>query len=240
MTARTADENPPAILVLVEVIRAYREVSDPAGLGELLFTVEKAIAGEDYAEPKTGGERSTFRRLLTAAEKGIEAYEKMSRRGAAGAVARWGGGHAGSGARQTTAKPSEPKAIIPAPVPAKPAPVPARSVPANPSGGERRGGVKTLADSMGNLAAMFGDGGDIADMINADPVKAALKITGETGSARAENTFKKLLRTKGAEAFCDELFAFNSECKNGEEPKNRGAALVARIGNLPDTSGGKA
>jgi hypothetical protein len=87
---------------------------------------------------------------------------------------------------------------------------------------------------------MFGGaGGGIADRINENPVRAALEITGETGDKRAENTFKKLLRTKGAGAFCDELFAFNSELKNGEEPNNRGAALVARLSEKPDVSAGR-
>ena len=200
----------------------------PETVGKLVLAVaSKIFKGADISANLAPCEKSVYRQWLKVAENGIEKATRERAKVQRAAFARWNGGHAESVAK-------------PAPVPAKPAPVPARSVPANPSGGERRGGVKTLADSMGNLAAMFGGGGNIADMINADPVKAALKITGETGSARAENTFKKLLRTKGAEAFCDELFAFNSECKNGEEPKNRGAALVARIGNLPDTSGGKA
>lgn len=200
----------------------------PETVGKLVLAVaSKIFKGADISANLAPCEKSVYRQWLKVAENGIEKATRERAKVQRAAFARWNGGHAESVAK-------------PAPVPANPAPVPARSVPANPSGGERRGGVKTLADSMGNLAAMFGGGGDIADMINADPVKAALKITGETGSARAENTFKKLLRTKGAAAFCDELFAFNSECKNGEEPKNRGAALVARIGNLPDTSGGKA
>ncbi len=87
---------------------------------------------------------------------------------------------------------------------------------------------------------MFGGaGGGIADRITAEPVRAALEITGETGDARAENTLKKYLRTKGHGAFTDTVFAFHSEIKNGEDVGNRGAALNARLKALPDVPAGR-
>ena len=239
MNGRQADKAPPAILVLKEVIRDYRAVNDPAGLGELLFPLERCLSGEEYTPPKTGAELNTFNRLLSAAKKGIESYEKQSERGRKGAAA--------TNAKRQAAhlSPSEPvggRSPEPAPVAGKPpAPVPAGS-PAprpNPSGGERRSGVKLVGDCLGDVSALldggFG-GGDIADRINADPVKTALEITGETGKKLAENTLKKYLRTKGEAAFKDTLFAFISEINNGEEVDNRGAALNARLKELPDIS----
>ena len=239
MNGRQADKAPPAILVLKEVIRDYRAVNDPAGLGELLFPLERCLSGEEYTPPKTGAELNTFNRLLSAAQKGIESYEKQSERGRKGAAA--------TNAKRQAAhlSPSEPvggRSPEPAPVAGKPpAPVPAGS-PAprpNPSGGERRSGVKLVGDCLGDVSALldggFG-GGDIADRINADPVKTALEITGETGKKLAENTLKKYLRTKGEAAFKDTLFAFISEINNGEEVDNRGAALNARLKELPDIS----
>ena len=87
---------------------------------------------------------------------------------------------------------------------------------------------------------MFGGaGGDIADRINAEPVQAALEIIGETGNKLSENTLKKYLREKGAAAFADTLFAFRSEIKNGEDADNRGAALFARLSQLPNISAGR-
>ena len=244
MNGRQADKAPPAILVLKEVIRDYRAVNDPAGLGELLFPLERYLSGEKFTPPKTGAELNTFNRLLSAAQKGIESYEKQSERGRKGAAA--------TNAKRQAAhlSPSEPvggRSPEPAPVAGKPpAPVSAgspapRPVPRpNPSGGERRGGVKQIGDYVdGNISAFLGGGfggGDIADRINADPVRVALEITGETGKKLAENTLKKYLRTKGEAAFKDTLFAFNSEINNGEEVDNRGAALNARLKELPDIS----
>lgn len=244
MNGRQADKAPPAILVLKEVIRDYRAVNDPAGLGELLFPLERCLSGEEYTPPKTGAELNTFNRLLSAAKKGIESYEKQSERGRKGAAA--------TNAKRQAAHlaPSEPvggRSPEPAPVAGKPpAPVPAgspapRPVPRpNPSGGERRGGVKQIGDYVdGNISAFLGGGfggGDIADRINADPVRAALEITGETGKGWAENTFRKYLEKKGEVAFKDTLFRFNSELKEGEEPRIRGAALNKRLKELPDIS----
>ena len=227
MSGRQADKAPPAILVLKEVIRDYRAVNDPAGLGALLFPLEQCLSGEEYTPPKTGGELNTFNRLLAAAKRGIESYEKMSERGKKGAAAT-------NALKQ--AQPPQAAHLSPSGG-RSPAPVP-RPNP-NPSGGERRGGVKSIGDCVDVVAMFGGAGGGIADRINENPVRAALEITGETGDKRAENTFKKLLRTKGAGAFCDELFAFNSELKNGEEPNNRGAALVARLSEKPDVSAGR-
>jgi hypothetical protein len=61
-----------AIADILEVIRAFRQVPDPAGLGNLLFEVEKAISGETTKEPLTegGGKLYVFRLLLAAFRNG--------------------------------------------------------------------------------------------------------------------------------------------------------------------------
>ncbi len=246
MSGRQADKAPPAILVLKEVIRDYRAVNDPAGLGALLFPLEQCLSGEEYTPPKTGGELNTFNRLLAAAKHGIESYEKMSERGKKGAAATNAlkqaqppqaahlspsGGRSPAPVRQTgTPQGATVPARSPTPVP-RPNP--------NPSGGERRGGVKSIGDCVDVVAMFGGAGGGIADRITAEPVRAALEITGETGDARAENTLKKYLRTKGHGAFTDTVFAFHSEIKNGEDVGNRGAALNARLKALPDVPAGR-
>lgn len=251
MSDLQAENNPPAILVLTQVIREYRAVNDPEGLGRLLFPLEQCLSGEEYEPPKTAAERFAFNRLLVAAERGRESYEKMSRRGRAGAAA------SNSARRQNAAKPATGAPVVRprpnpspsvtakpatgAPVPTKPpatvAPV-ARPRP-NPSAADRRGGVKSIGEGL-NISAMFGGaGGDIADRINAEPVQAALEIIGETGNKLSENTLKKYLREKGAAAFADTLFAFRSEIKNGEDVDNRGAALFARLSQLPNISAGR-
>lgn len=216
MSGARTEKQPPAILVLTQVIRDYRAVNDPAGLGALLFPLEQCLSGEEYTPPKTGAELNTFNRLLDAAKRGIESYEKMSKRGQAGAAA--------SNAKRTqAAQPSAPVA-------------PVRRI-IEPARDKRTGGARAFADCIGGIAAMFGRDGagvSIEDKIAGEPVAAALEITGETGNARAVNTFKKLLRTKGAGAFSDELFAFYSELKQGETPDNYGAALVSRLSKLPD------
>ena len=230
MSDRQAEKIPPAILVLKEVIRDYRAVNDPAGLGALLFSLEQCLSGEKYTPPKTGGELNTFNRLLAAAKRGIESYEKMSERGRKGAAAT-------NALKQTqTAQAANPSPSGGRP----PAPVRQTGTPqAHTSGGERRGGVKSIGECF-DMAAMFGGaGGGIADRITAEPVRAALEITGEPSGGIAENTLKKYLRTKGRNAFCDTLFAFHSEIKNGEDVGNRGAALNARLKALPDVPAGR-
>ena len=85
-----------------------------------------------------------------------------------------------------------------------------------------------------DLSAILGGGDSIENTITADPVKAALQITGETGNAKAENTLKKYVRTKGADNCAQTLYEFYAELKQGEEPDNRGKALNARLSKLPD------
>ena len=80
MNEEQAEKNPPAILVLTQVIREYRAVNDPEGLGRLLFPLEQCLSGEDYEPPKTAAERFTFNRLLVAAERGRESYDKTIKR----------------------------------------------------------------------------------------------------------------------------------------------------------------
>ncbi len=109
---------------------------------------------------------------------------------------------------------------------AKPAPRQLAVNPPTTEGGARR--------------AEEGEGGrvDIGSLAYRDPLKAALLATGETGNARARNTFKKLLREKGARQFRDTVISFEAECRSGEEPNNRGAALTRRLKDLPDDPAG--
>ena len=51
---------------LRNVIWAYREVSDPAGLGKLLFSVEAAYRKHEVTEPKKGAELAAFHCMVTA------------------------------------------------------------------------------------------------------------------------------------------------------------------------------
>lgn len=239
MSERNTVKAPPAILVLKEVIRDYRAVNDPAGLGKLLFPLEQCLSGEEYTPPKTGGELNTFNRLLEAAKKGIETYEKMSNRGKAGAAAC----NAAKREKQAqAANPSPSGGRSPAPVrqiepaqgkPPAPTPAPVRRTVAQPSGDTRRGGCTRLGDGF-NIAEVLGGGDSIETMIFKNPVNAALQITGETGNAKAENTLKKYVRTKGADNCAQTLYEFYAELKQGEEPDNRGKALNARLKALPD------
>ena len=53
--------------ILRRVIRAYRNAADPAGLGKLLFEVEKAVSKSgDYIDPKRGADKAVFGMLFTA------------------------------------------------------------------------------------------------------------------------------------------------------------------------------
>ena len=70
MSELQAENNPPAILVLTQVIREYRAVNDPEGLGRLLFPLEQCLSGEEYEPPKTAAERFAFDCLLGAADRG--------------------------------------------------------------------------------------------------------------------------------------------------------------------------
>ena len=54
------------ISFLRRVIRAYSEAADPAGLGRLLFEVEKAYHREAFNIPKRGAELAVFWELKTA------------------------------------------------------------------------------------------------------------------------------------------------------------------------------
>ena len=202
----------------------------PETVGKLVLAVaSKIFKGADISANLAPCEKGVYRQWLKVAEYGIEKATRERAKVQRAAEARWNGRHADGSAATPAPRPVPATPPAPRPAPVAPAPRPAP----NPSGGAR-----SIADCIDSFGAMF-CGGGIADMIEAEPVKAALNITGETGDARAQNTFKKLLRTKGASAFRDELFAFNSELKNGEEPKNRGAALVARLSELPDIPAGR-
>lgn len=236
------ENNPPAILVLTQVILDYEAAGDVAGIGGLLVPLAHCLRGESYTPPKTGGELNTFNRLLEAARRGVESYEKMRKRGQAGAVAK----HTKQAQDGTPPAPLPDKKPAPSPAPVvrpasggyheikTPAPRPA----VKPSGVPAQGGAcKSFGDVIGGggLSALFGGaGGGMADKIAANPVAAALEITGETGNKLAAGALNKYLRTKGAGAFTDTVFAFYSELKNGEEVGNRGAALNARLRDLPD------
>lgn len=107
-------------------------------------------------------------------------------------------------------------------------------LPAKPAKPPEADGGATRADDGGGV--------DIASLAYRDPLKAALLATGETGDRRARNTFNKLLREKGARRFRDTVISFVAECRSGEEPGNRGAALTRRLTDLPDdpAKGGEA
>ena len=51
---------------------------------------------------------------------------------------------------------------------------------------------------------------------------------------RSNRRWRQLARLKGEAAVREECFAFYRELQAGEEPKSRGAALNARLANLPD------
>ena len=218
----------------------------PETVGNIVLAVaSKLFKGEDISANLSPCERGVYRHWLKVAEEGLEKAMRERSKCQSAAAARWGKGASGEPPQAANPSPSVTgKPATVAPVPTKPpatvAPV-ARHLP-NPSpreSGERRGGVKSIGEGL-NIAAMFGGtGGDIADRINAEPVQAALEIIGETGNKLSENTLKKYLREKGAAAFADTLFAFRSEIKNGEDVDNRGAALFARLSQLPNISAGR-
>lgn len=61
-----------------------------------------------------------------------------------------------------------------------------------------------------------------------------LALTGDYGSI---NRWQQLVKLKGEDAICEELFAFYREIKSGEDVNNRGAALNKRLSSLPDKAG---
>lgn len=63
----------------------------------------------------------------------------------------------------------------------------------------------------------------------AGAVAVALEWAGETGNALARNTLAKYRRMIGGEAFAEEVETAVAEAQAGEEPRNRGASLVARL-----------
>lgn len=199
----------------------------PETVGKIVLAVaSKLFKRADISENLSPCERGVYRHWLKVAEDGLEKATREREKMKKAAAARWEKSASGEPPQAANLSPSGGRS--PAPVP-RPNP--------NPSGGERRGGVKSIGECL-DIAAMFGGaGGGITDRITAEPVRAALEITGETGDARAENTLKKYLRTKGHGAFIDTVFAFYSEIKNGEDVGNRGAALNARLKALPDARG---
>lgn len=245
----TAGEN---YITLPNFLIPYRDggVEDyadaPETVGKIVLAVaSKIFKGADISENLSPCERGVYRHWLKVANDGLEKARREREKCQKAAAAKWA--KSASGEPQQAAHPSggrssEPvPASEPAPVPARsPAPVSApvrRSVP-HPSGGERRGGAIQIGECLDclNIPAMAnGDtGGSIEYRINKDPVNAALEIIGEKGDKLSENTLKKYLRTKGAAAFIDTLFRFYSEIKQGEGVSNMGAALNARLKELPD------
>jgi len=236
----------------------------PETVGKIVLAVaSKLFKRADISENLSPCERGVYRHWLKVAEDGLEKATREREKMKKAAAARWGNPASGEPPQAANPSPSGGRPPAPvrqtgtpqgAPVPARspqaanpspsggrpPAPVRQTGTPqAHPSGGERRGGVKSIGECF-DMAAMFGGaGGGIADRITAEPVRAALEITGEPSGGIAENTLKKYLRTKGRNAFCDTLFAFHSEIKNGEDVGNRGAALNARLKALPDNPAGR-
>ena len=223
----------------------------PETVGNIVLAVaSKLFKGADISANLSPCERGVYRHWLKVAEEGLEKAMRERSKCQSAAAARWGKG--ASGEPPQVANPSPSVTAKPATVAPVTRPNPSPSVTAkpatgapvvrprpNPSAADRRGGVKSIGEGL-NIAAMFGGtGGDIADRINAEPIQAALEIIGETGNRLSENTLKKYLREKGAAAFTDTLFAFRSEIKNGEDVDNRGAALFARLSQLPNISAGR-
>ena len=66
----------------------------------------------------------------------------------------------------------------------------------------------------------------------AEAIAVALKWTGETGNGFAEGTFRKLRRKIGCVHFAEAVLDADAEARAGEEPRNRGAALVARMQSM--------
>ena len=262
----TAGEN---YITLPNFLIPYREggVEDyadaPETVGKIVLAVaSKLFKGADISPNLSPCERGVYRHWLKVAEDGLEKAMRERAKCKGAAAARWG--KATGNEKPQTANPSESVAPVVgtvAPVaaanPKTPASPPATVAPVssepqrryivapvarpNPSAAqERRGGSKSFADCVGDLSGMFGGAGlSLADRIGGDPVGAGLEIINETGSELARNALKKLVRDKGAAAVSDTVYAFLSEIKNGEEPKNRGAALFARLRKLPNISAGR-
>ena len=76
-----------------------------------------------------------------------------------------------------------------------------------------------------------------------DPVNVALAVSRESEKVRKVYgwTLKECReawgREEGTRRFVEECVDFNAECEAGEEPRNRGAALVARLRALADGAG---
>lgn len=76
-----------------------------------------------------------------------------------------------------------------------------------------------------------------------DPVNVALAVSRESEKVRKVYgwTLKECReawgREEGTRRFVEECVDFNAECEAGEEPRNRGAALVARLRTLADGPG---
>ena len=208
----------------------------PETVGRIVLAVaSKLFARRDISESLSPCERGVYRHWLKVAEEGLEKAANERGKMRKLAAARWG--------KETGGAPSPAPVVRPASGGYHEIKTPAPRPAVKPSGVPAQGGAcKSFGDVIGGggLSALFGGtGGDIADRINAEPVQAALEIIGETGNRLSENTLKKYLREKGAAAFADTLFAFRSEIKNGEDVDNRGAALFARLSQLPNISAGR-
>ena len=89
------------------------------------------------------------------------------------------------------------------------------------------------------IPSISSDFGTWARMQN-DPVDVALKVSREGEESRRVYgwTLKECReawgREEGARRFVEVCVDFNAECEAGEEPRNRGAALVARLRALAD------
>lgn len=248
MTARENYITLPNFLIPYKDGGVEDYVDAPETVGKIVLAVaSKLFKGADISANLSPCERGVYRHWLKVAEEGLGKAMRERSKCQSAAAARWGKGASGEPPQAANPSPSvTAKPATVAPVPTKPPATVASPVPvARPrpfssprESGERRGGVKSIGEGL-NLAAMIGwAGGGIADRINAEPVQAALEIIGETGSKLSENTLKKYLREKGAAAFADTLFSFRSEIKNGEDVENRGAALFARLKELPNISAG--
>lgn len=203
----------------------------PETVGRIVLAVaSKLFARRDISESLSPCERGVYRHWLKVAEEGLEKAANERGKMRKLAAARWG--------KETGGAPSPAPVVRPASGGYHEIKTPAPRPAVKPSGVPAQGGAcKSFGDVIGGggLSALFGGaGGGMADKIAANPVAAALEITGETGNKLSAGALNKYLRTKGAGAFTDTVFAFYSELKNGEEVGNRGAALNARLRDLPD------
>lgn len=66
------------------------------------------------------------------------------------------------------------------------------------------------------------------------PLFTMLQLVDEEQNERTSGVFSSYIKRKDFDLLLEEVRAFKSELNQGEMPRNRGAALTARLKNLPD------